>query len=383
MKKTRYNIFLRNDYKGKNEYIPLYLRLLINGHARKYSLNIFIPKKCWNKNKQEVRSGFDDYVEVSKKLAVLKNKAQKILYDNIDQSTPLTFERFEREYFNCITVSELYYDFAMQQLELDRDKFSSDTIRTWKSQVTKLQKLKAVLHFADIDIELVKEYEKYMRNTLGNNENTIGKSLNFMKAIINRAISAGIIKENVFRNIPIKKTPGKREFLTMEELKMLETLNQSGVLRKNLSNVLQYFLFSCYTGLRYYDVKTIKYAQIQENILAIVMHKTKDYVRIPLIDKAKNLLTADELPNSRIFHVLSNQKTNQALKEIMITAGINKKISFHCARHTFATTGISLGIPVEIVSKLLGHRDLKTTMIYAKVVDTVKIKEMAKWDAIG
>ena len=84
----------------------------------------------------------------------------------------------------------------------------------------------------------------------------------------------------------------------------------------------------------------------------------------------------------KIFKVITNQKTNEFLKDIMKTAGIQKTISFHCARHTFATVGLTVGIPMEVISKLLGHRDLKTTQIYAKVIDTLKIKEMEKWNRV-
>ena len=111
------------------------------------------------------------------------------------------------------------------------------------------------------------------------------------------------------------------------------------------------------------------------------MHKTKDSEYVPLIEKSKHLIGTG-FNNQRVFKVSANQVANRNLKDIMTGAGIKKDISFHCARHTFATVGISLGIPIEVISKLLGHKDLQTTQIYAKVMDHVKIMQMDKWNNI-
>ena len=111
------------------------------------------------------------------------------------------------------------------------------------------------------------------------------------------------------------------------------------------------------------------------------MHKTQDDVSIPLPPQAIVLLE-EGFQNQRVFKVNANQVTNRYLKEISEKAKIKKKITFHCARHTFATISLSIGIPLEVVSKLLGHKDLKTTMIYAKILDDLKIKYMEKWDEI-
>ena len=116
------------------------------------------------------------------------------------------------------------------------------------------------------------------------------------------------------------------------------------------------------------------------NTVKITTNKTKRLVKIPLIEKAIELLENKE-PEMFVFRVFANQVTNRYLKEIMNEAKINKKISFHCARHTFATIGIELGIPIEIISDLLGHSDLKTTKIYSKILDYKKVEYMKKWDS--
>jgi len=109
------------------------------------------------------------------------------------------------------------------------------------------------------------------------------------------------------------------------------------------------------------------------------MHKTKDRVTIPMINKSKALLGIG-FPEQRVFKVFANQVTNRYLKDLAGKAQIKKKISFHSSRHTFATVSMELGIPSEYVSSLLGHKDLKTTRIYTKILDYKKIEAMKRWE---
>lgn len=99
-----------------------------------------------------------------------------------------------------------------------------------------------------------------------------------------------------------------------------------------------------------------------------------------MILKAKELLPEQGFDNQNVFKVLTDQPTNRYLKDIMITAGISKHMSFHCSRHTFGTCSLDFGIPIEVVSKILGHTDIKTTAIYAQIRDGLKEQEMGKWN---
>jgi len=141
---------------------------------------------------------------------------------------------------------------------------------------------------------------------------------------------------------------------------------------------LRYFIFCCYTGIRYCDVVKLCYEHINNDLIVFKQQKTNRNIIIPISKKAKQLLVSDDM--GKIFKTISIQKTNEYLKLALTLANIDKKVTFHCSRHTFATCSITLGIPYEVVSKLLGHTDLKTTAIYAKIVDEVKIKEIEKWN---
>jgi integrase len=215
---------------------------------------------------------------------------------------------------------------------------------------------------------------------LHNHTNTIHKSLKFIRTFINRARNLDIITDYVFSKYPLKTVSTQRDFLSQAELKELEELLQKEI-PKHLKSILKIFLFGCYTGLRYQDIKTLKFDDIQGDMIIIRMHKTNDMVSIPIIKRAAQLIPERNL-NPLIFKVPTNQVLNRHLKSIVALTTIKKQLTFHCSRHTFATVGLTIGIPVEVISKMLGHKDLKTTLIYAKVADALKTKEMNKWDLL-
>ena len=263
-------------------------------------------------------------------------------------------------------------------MEKHKNSYSAQTLKTYSTYLTKLEKFRSPIYFHDITEKFIINYKNWMYEVRNNNENTVNKSLSILRTFVIMAQKAKYIHTNPFENITIKKIQGNREFLNIEELRRLEQYYEITT-NENHRKVLKYFLFSCYTGLRFTDVVNLKYANIQGGLIRLVMHKTKEDIFIPLSDKAKKLIgngNADE----KVFDTVSNQKTNKTLKKIMNITGIQKHISFHCARHTFATISLTIGIPVEVVQKLLGHKDIRDTLIYAKIVPTVQQKEMEKWN---
>ena len=150
-----------------------------------------------------------------------------------------------------------------------------------------------------------------------------------------------------------------------------------------MKNTLKCFLFSCYSGLRYQDLFNLKYSNIADGFIDIEMEKTNETLRIPLSSKALKLIGHEKHKTTdKVLNVYTNQKVNDYLKVGLTLAGIKKNMSFHCSRHTFASISLNLNIPLNVVSKLLGHNDLKTTLIYAKLDEQTKVDEMKKWDAI-
>jgi len=208
------------------------------------------------------------------------------------------------------------------------------------------------------------------------------KHLERLKKMINLAIKLDWIIKNPFQKFQLKFDKYDRQYLTERELGLIENtyFNQ-----ERLKRIKDIFIFSCYTGLSYIDVKELTIHQIVKRMdnkywIHTKREKTNEIVKIPLLPKALEIVerykTISELTNEiRLLPLCSNQKTNSYLKEIAHASGVHKHITFHVARHTFATTVmLTNGVPLETVSKLLGHTKLSTTQIYARVLDT-KINE--------
>ncbi|MEI7980419.1 MAG: site-specific integrase [Bacteroidota bacterium] len=287
-----------------------------------------------------------------------------------------------------IDGNKSFYEFAENEIAyMTEMKAPAETLRTFSSLISKLKQYEGSLYFNDITLEFLKKYHSFMVNDLNNHENTCSKLFRFMRNMINRAISQNIIKENVFDRFQIKSLPGKREFLSEDELKILEDLNIKGTGTRYLNNVLKYFLFACYTGLRYQDLKKLRFSDLKKGniddsevfFIRITMHKTREEVSVPLIPKAFALVGEPGFQNQKVFRVSVNQLTNRHLKEIITKAKIQKNITFHCARHTFAVHCLELEMPIEVVSALLGHTNLKTTEIYTKILDRRKLYHLSKW----
>ena len=375
-----FKIFLRSDFLRKDGLTPIYLRVIIDRKKKDHSLNMAIPEGLWdiknNKVKKSLRYNSEDLNSV---LSKTRMKVEKIMLDSKLGDKRLTMADFDRLYSQKSIDYSSFYEYALGFIEQNRHKFSSETCRTYTSQVTKLKRFRTELRFADMDIDFLRQYDVFMVSKLNNQTNTHYKSMAFIKTVWFQAMRDGMVSESIFKNFPLKKKLGNRSFLDMEDLKSLEALLNADI-KGHQRNVLKYFLFACYTGLRFLDIKNLMHSHLVEgDMLQIEMHKTKDVVRVPLIDRAKGLIETG-FENQPVFHVATNQVTNRYLKELMVLAKIKKSISFHCARHTFATCSIDLGMPLEVISKLLGHKDLKTTQIYAKILDSVKVKEMGKWN---
>ncbi len=203
------------------------------------------------------------------------------------------------------------------------------------------------------------------------------KYLSNFKKIINRCLRNGWLQRDPFMGFKMGKKEVQRTALTEFELGAL-TVKKFQIER--LSLIKDIFLFSCYSGLAYADVKKLKRSEIGigidgEKWIFTSRQKTDDSSRIPLLPVALEIMKqyADHPQckyEDKVLPVLSNQKMNAYLKEIADTCGIAKNLTFHIARHTFATTvTLSYGVPIETVSKMLGHRNLKTTQHYAKILD--------------
>jgi integrase len=236
------------------------------------------------------------------------------------------------------------------------------------------------IQFKDLTPEFVDGFKQYLLSVKvikrGTKlaQNSAVSYFNKFRAAINKAFELDMIEKNPVKMVKaIKQAESKREYLTLEELKKLKEVEcRYPILKKA-------FLFSALTGLRWSDINKLVWKEVQHSessgwSLVFRQQKTDGQEYLPINLQAIEFLPERGNPDDRVFQGLKySAEMNIALARWVLLAGITKKISFHCARHTNATLLITSGVDIYTVSKMLGHRDLKTTQIYAKIIDQKKI----------
>lgn len=277
----------------------------------------------------------------------------------------------------------LFFDAATVYLD-KLDELAPSTVRTYYWNLRMVQKFNPDLDCADLSEDVVKDFRRYLVS-VGNMPATVAKALTVFRIFCKKMLADGLIESDPFKNIKIGRVYIRRGFLTIRELKSLYLNFDS---KKNLLTpaeleCMRVFLFSCFTGLRYSDLKTLTFDEIFDWKIRKQTQKTGEAVYIPIPVQARLLLQARKGNTKElIFHVVENSTFNKRLRRAANKLGFPKYLHCHLARHTFATTCISLGIPLPATSKLLGHRNLDTTLIYAKYVDTFLDKEMRKFNRL-
>lgn len=394
MENASAKIYLRDDFERKDGTYPIYIRVTIHRRTKKYSLNVSVFEKFWDKEKLRVKRG--DLKHQSKNLIIESNilRADTIINDFKAQRKPISFEEFEK-YFLVKEEKKnthSFIDFCLEQIERDY-RFDKGAYDTYRSRKTIINKLKTFgggdVKFSEINLDFVERFNSHLIS-LGNNESTRAKNLRTLKAMINRAKKKEFVNDNPVMDFKYKEKKGEREFLTKEEVQQLEELMEKPNTHYTIKKALVPFLFCCYTGLRFRDVSNLRFKNIgsigvngkKVKSVKFIMHKTKDLLEVPLNRKALALIPPKTFDNAKIFRVYTNQPMNRFLKDAMKAAKINKTISFHCSRHTFATLLLSAKVPIEVVSKLLGHTDIKTTQIYAKVLPESKVDAISMFEKV-
>ena len=198
---------------------------------------------------------------------------------------------------------------------------------------------------------------------------TINHYIQAMGHFCIHAVRDGLLPNNPFDSMRVRVRRQIKEFLTLEEIiSLMETPSQNEAVKRA-------FLFSCFTGLRFGDIENLRHEQIIDGYLVFTQSKTGSDERLLLPEPALDLVGTGE---GRLFHLPPYKRMRKELNEWLKVAGITKHVTFHCARHTFATLQLTLGTDIYTVSKLLGHSDVRVTQIYAKLVDQKKDDAMSR-----
>jgi len=379
--------YLQRNKVSKDGKSPIYLRITVNGKRSQISIKRKISINKWNNEAGKVIGTTLEVKELNRYLNSLKHKIykiqQKLLDDNRQITALLIKNIFTGEEENHKMLLKIFQDHNNQVERLVGKDFAPGTLERYKTAKKHLQAfLKLEYKFDDISVKDVNHkfihgFEYYLKTERNCSHNTAIKYITNFKKIIRIAYANDWISKDPFFNWKARLKTVDREFLSKEEIQLMMEKNFSV---KRLELVKDIFIFSCFTGLAYADVKKLSKNDIVIGIdgdrwIKTKRTKTNTRSNIPLLTTAEEILEKykehlNVLDSKFLLPVLSNQKMNAYLKEIADVCGINKNLTFHLARHTFATTvTLTNGVPIESVSKMLGHKSLKTTQHYAKILD--------------
>lgn len=240
------------------------------------------------------------------------------------------------------------------------------------------------IFLSELNYKFIIDFERFLRGQKSMGNNTVMKHIERLRKMINLAYKMEWLDKDPFIKFEAKYEKKERTYLTLQELQAIEN-KQFTIDRLQLIKDL--FVFSCYTGLSYGDVMNLSTTNLASGVdgkqwIYAKREKTSTPMKIPILSKAMYIIKKydahpEAVVKNKLFPTISNQKLNSYLKEIADVCGIAKNLTFHIARHTFATTvTLSNGVPIETVSKLLGHSKITTTQIYAKVIERKVSEDM-------
>ncbi len=379
---------------NKQGLVPIYARITVNGKRSEFSTKRRINISKWNSEAGKMKGTTNDVRDFNRYLNSIRAKINSHYNRLLELEETITSEKLKYLYLGKSIAPKMlltiFQDHNHKIEQLEGKEYASGTIERYKTakkhiqEYIKLEYNVSDIPVKDVDHKFITGFEHYLKTERNCAHNTAIKYITNFKKIIRIAFANDWISKDPFINWKGKLKIVEREFLTEDEI---QRIIEKELHTPRLDQVKDIFLFSCFTGLAYADVK--KLSQNDKIIgvdgtLWIKINRSKTDTRssIPLLPTALKILEKYEdhtevLKTDRLLPVLSNQKMNAYIKEIADLCKIDKNLTFHLARHTFATTiTLSNGVPIESVSKMLGHKNLRTTQHYAKILDQKVSEDM-------
>jgi len=384
MKSTfRVLFYVKKDKQKANGNYPIMCRITVDGEASRFNTKVDVKPENWNAKTGKAFGRSPEITRVNKLLDEINASLHRI-YHETQRQEQVTAEKMKNCFLGITekhdTILELFQKHNEDVKSLIGISKSAATYQKYevtRKHITNF--ISSKYHVSDIALKsinnmFITDFEVYLMTVAKCGHNTTAKFMQFFKRIIIIARNNGMIPTDPFANYKIRLKKVDRGYLTEEEI--------SKILKKKfasdrLEQVRDIFIFSCFTGLSYIDLKNLLGSHIRTSFdgnlwIMTKRQKTNTPVNVPLLKIPLMILDKykDKLPNGKVLPVISNQKLNSYLKEIGDICGIKKNLTFHLARHTFATTTtLGKGVPIETVSKMLGHTNIETTQIYARITN--------------
>ncbi|MDR3094676.1 MAG: site-specific integrase [Bacteroidales bacterium] len=382
--------FLKRDKQKANGNIPLFCRITVDGKETRFGMKADVNPKYWDVKAGKAIGRTTEATEVNRLIDDTKAVLYKVYRELQEKENDVTAEKVRNIFLGIEkhqTLLELFDQHNREYKLLVGKSIVQSTYNKYRITRDHLAAfIKEWYHLSDISLKEVNhkficDFEIFMLSKRGCSANTLSRYMHFFKHIILLAIKYGWLSKDPFSDFKIKRPKTDRGYLTQEEI---EILMNKEFEHKRLNRVRDVFIFCCFCGMSYIDVKNLCEEQIRTSFdgnLWIMGKRGKTQVnyRIPLLEIPKMILEKYKgtLPNNRLLPVTTNQNTNTYLKEIGVLCDIKKKLTFHLSRHTFATLTLSKGVSIESVSKMLGHTNIQTTQIYARITNEKIGNDMA------
>lgn len=383
--------FLKRDKQKKNGNVPVFCRITIDGKEARFGMKKDINPKLWNVKEGKATGKSADSSEINALLETTKAAIHKIYRDVQERENAVSAEKVKNIFLGIDSkqymLLKAFDDLIKEKFHLIGKKIVKSTYNHYHYLRIRLAEfLSEKYHLSDIPLreinyQFIRDFEIYMLTVRGNKQSTIAQNLILLKLVLEIAFKNEWIYRNPFFNYKIEDEKSERGFLTQREVEIL----MNWKLERKLERTRDVFIFCCFTGLSYIDVFKLTKDQIQLSIdgQQWIMGKREktdvDYF-IPLVEIPKKILEKykdETFKNGKLLPVKTSIMVNRHLKEIAEICGIKKHITFHKSRHTFATLALSKGVSLESVSKMLGHKDIQTTQIYAKISTEKVGRDMA------
>lgn len=381
-------IFLTRKHEKKTGDLKIYARITVNGKRAEFSLNRKLKASLWDNNRKRGKGSSKYVLSLNKYLDQVFTQLHESHRQLLEQGKMITATAIRKNYLGEEEAGKTLFDLITYHNTTMHAFLKAGTMKNYFITERCIKRfLKDKYNIEDtllkkLDYRFMVGFEQYVRKykpttRTGCSNNGAMKHLERLKKMSKLAVRLDWLDKDPFVNYKLQFKKTERQFLTERELKRIEEtiFNVSST-----EQIKDLFVFSCYTGLSYIDVEELRLDHLVKGIdgndwLFMKRTKTDEPLKIPLLRKAKEIIEKYKaqqaiLNKNRLLPIYTNPMINRTLKGIAKACNIRKNLTFHVARHTFATTiTLSNGVPMETVSKLLGHTKLSTTQIYARVLE--------------
>ena len=392
MKRSSFSVLFatRKSKTRKNGVAPIEVTITVNGERTYFSTGKLVNVEMWDKVKQQVKGRDEESKSLNQSLQSVKNRLYEKEAELMERGFVVTAELLRDAYFDKVeSLKEKTLLSVLMEHNEERKMMIGKTVApaTYKTFEHTERLLKNFIkekfgrndiYLRELNVGFIQSFHAYLLQSM--KQNTTSKHLKFLKKIVNLAVANCYIAYNPLNIYKVEREPVDVDFLDEEELRRIINFDTP---IPRFEKARDMFLFGCFTGLSYIDIKTLTHEHLEKDNAGRIWIKkrrvkTGVLSRIPLLPIAKMIL--DKYKGSdKLLPIQDSADINKYLKDIAILCNINKRITFHTSRHTFASTvTLANNISIEVVSKMLGHTNTRMTNHYAKLIDRCIGEQMDK-----